>query len=62
MKGRHTLKVVVVMALVSAVGIMGLLLVDGALDWLLLVLAALPLVVGLWCWRKESSTAPRSRA
>ena len=55
MKGRHTLRLVTAMALVSAAGIIGLLLAGDVLDWLLLILAALPLGVGLWCWRAESS-------
>ena len=54
MKGRHTLKLVVVMAIVSACGIIGLLLAN-ELDALLLVLAALPLGIGVWRWRVESA-------
>ena len=55
MKGRNALKLVIVMALVSAGGIIGLLLAGDVLDWALLVLAALPLGVGLWRWRAEAS-------
>jgi len=62
MKGRHTLKGVVALALVGAGGIIGLLLTEGALDWLLLVLAALPLIVGFWRWRVESEKAGGWRA
>lgn len=54
MKGQRTLKFVIAMALVSAFAIIGLLLANGPLDWLLLVLAALPLGVGLWRLRAES--------
>ena len=54
MKGRHTLKAVLVMAILSACGIVGLLLCDGTLDWVLLALAALPLGIGLWRWRAHS--------
>lgn len=55
MKGARTLKLVLALALVSACGIVGLLLtVDARFDWMLLAMAALPLGVGLWCWRKET--------
>ena len=64
MKGQNILKLVIAMALVSAGGIIGLLLASGPTDWLLLLLAALPLGVGLWRWRAESGRrihAPASR-
>ena len=54
MRGRHTLKLVVVMAIISACGIIGLLLAS-ELDGLLLLLAALPLGLGIWRWRAESA-------
>lgn len=61
MKGRHTLIGVIVLALISAAAIIGLLLTEGALlDAVLLVLAALPLLVGGWCWRTQAVSA-RSR-
>lgn len=59
MKGRHTLKFVVAMALVSACAILGLLLVGGAWDAVLLGLAASPLVVGAWRWWAEARAAGR---
>lgn len=61
MKGRHTLKLVIAMAVVSACGIIGLLLAEGALDWLLLVLAALPLAVGAWRVRGQQRPARTTR-
>lgn len=61
MKGARTLRLVLALALVSAFGIVGLLLaVNARFDGLLLPMAALPLVVGLWCWRKESRGGRRS--
>lgn len=60
MKGRNTLTAVIVLALISATAIIGLLLADGVMDGVLLVLAALPLLVGGWCWRAQSAAA-RSR-
>lgn len=57
MKGRHTLTGVIVLALISAAAIIGLLLADGVFDGILLVLAALPLLVGLWCWRTQAAAA-----
>ncbi|RPE79811.1 hypothetical protein [Vulcaniibacterium tengchongense] len=59
MKGRDALKAVIVLALASACGIVGLLLADGAWDALLLVLAASPLAVGLWRWRAEARAGGR---
>jgi hypothetical protein len=55
-----TLKLFMAIALVSAFGIIALLLADGVLDWLLLVLAALPVGVGRWRWRAESSVFRRN--
>lgn len=55
MKGRNTLKLVIAMAIVSACAIVGLLLASGPLDGLLLVLAALPLGMGVWRWRAEAA-------
>lgn len=43
-----TLRMVLVMALLSVAGIIGMLLVDSALDWVFFALAALPLAVGGW--------------
>lgn len=57
MKGRSTLRAVLALAMISACGIVGLLLADGALDWSLLVLASLPLLVGFGCWRAEARRA-----
>lgn len=54
MKGRGALRMVIVLALASACGIVGLLLADGMWDWFLLALAALPLGAGLWQWRTAS--------
>lgn len=54
MKGRNALKLVIALAVVCAAGIIGMLLVEGAVETLLLALAALPLAVGLWCWWNES--------
>jgi hypothetical protein len=59
MKDRHTLSGVIVLALISAAAILGLLLADGVADWILLVLAALPLLVGLWCWWVQAARAIR---
>lgn len=59
MKGRDTLRAVIALALASAAGIVGLLLAAAAWDWPLLALAALPLAVGLWCWRREARRAGR---
>lgn len=42
------LKVLVVLALLSAAGIIGMLLTDGIWDAVFLVLTALPLVIGGW--------------
>lgn len=54
MNGRRTLTLVVALALLSAGAIIAMLLVDGgALDRLLLVVAALPLAYGFWRWRAE---------
>lgn len=54
MKGRNALRAVIVLAIISTIGIIGMLLVDGAADALLLALAALPLAFGFWRWRAES--------
>jgi hypothetical protein len=59
MKGRHTLKLVTVLALVSAGAIIGLLLAGGSWDAVLLVLAASPLAVGAWRWWVEARTTNR---
>lgn len=61
MSGRNTLKLVVAMALVSACGIVGLLLaVDARFDGPLLALAALPLLVGAWRWRAQAGQSGRA--
>lgn len=57
MKGRDALRLVLLLAVVSAAGIIGLLLADGGMDLVLMFLAALPLGVGLWCWRVEARKA-----
>ena len=63
MKGRHTLKLVLALSLVSAGGIVGLLLADGVADGFLMALAALPLAVGFWSLRAQAregrAQAPR---
>jgi hypothetical protein len=51
MTGQKTLRLVLLMALLSIAGIIGMLLVDSALDWLGFALAALPLAVGAWVSR-----------
>ena len=54
MNGRRTLSLVIVLALISAGGIIGMLLVDGGLwDKVLFIVAALPLIYGFWRWRAE---------
>lgn len=54
MSGLRTLGVVVALALTAVVAIIGMLLVDNVYgDALLLVLAALPLLIGFWRWRAE---------
>ena len=62
MKGRHALKIVLALALASAGGIIGLLLANGAADWGLMALAALPLVVGLWCVRAQNKAGNLARS
>jgi thiamine transporter ThiT len=54
MTGRRALRAVIALAIVSALAIVALLLTEGALDWLLLCFAALPLLVGCWRWRAEA--------
>lgn len=44
----RTLRLVLGMALLSVAGIIGMLLVDSALDWVFFALTALPLAVGGW--------------
>ncbi|MDM4772712.1 hypothetical protein [Solimonas sp. SE-A11] len=51
----QVLKRVLVMALLSVAGIIGMLLVDSALDWVFFALTALPLVVGGWRYLAERS-------
>ncbi len=46
MNARRTLSLVVVLALLCVGGIVGMLLADGAWDWLFFALTALPLVIG----------------
>ncbi|MFT4047734.1 MAG: hypothetical protein QM661_13720 [Solimonas sp.] len=54
MNGRRTLWLVVALALLSAGAIIGMLLVENpAGDALLFVAAALPLLAGAWCWRRQ---------
>lgn len=45
---RHPVVPVVVLASVSIAGLVGMLVVDGALDSAFLLLAAVPLLVGGW--------------
>lgn len=47
------LKLVLVMALLSVAGIIGMLLVDSALDWVFFALAALPLAIGGWRYAEQ---------
>ncbi len=54
--GRRTMRLVVALALLAMAGIIGMLLVESAWDWLFLALAALPLGVGAWCWRTQRRT------
>lgn len=51
--GRRTMRRVVALALLAMAGIIGMLLVENAWDWLFLAMAALPLGVGAWCWRAQ---------
>lgn len=54
MSGRGPMTRLVALALVSASGIVGMLLVDSPTgDRLLLAVAALPLVYGGWSWRAQ---------
>lgn len=46
MKGRRTLLVVTVLALLCLCGIVGMLLAESAWDWLFFAMAALPLAAG----------------
>lgn len=48
MMGQKTLRLVLVMALLSIAGIIGMLLVDSGWDWAFFALTALPLAVGGW--------------
>ncbi len=53
MSGVKNLRLVLVMALLSAAGIIGMLLVDSAWDWVFFALTALPLAVGGWRYVAE---------
>lgn len=54
MSGRGPMTRLVALALVGALGIVGMLLVDSWIgDRLLLAVAALPLVYGCWSWRTQ---------
>ncbi|WP_167285204.1 hypothetical protein [Marilutibacter alkalisoli] len=57
MKGRNALKMVTVLAVISAIGIIGMLLVDGMAETFLL-----PLGICLWRWRVESGKAVQVKA
>lgn len=46
MKGRHTLLLVMFLALACLGGIVGMLLAESAWDWLFFAMAALPLAAG----------------
>lgn len=46
MRGRHTLPLVMSLALLCIVGIAGMLLAEGAWDWLFFAMAAAPLALG----------------
>lgn len=53
MMGQKTLRLVLVMALLSIAGIIGMLLVDSGWDWAFFALTALPLAVGGWRYVAE---------
>lgn len=54
MRGRRTLVIVVLLALLSMGGIVGLLLAEGGWDVVFFGVAALPLGVGAWRLRRAS--------
>lgn len=60
MKGRHALLLVMLLALAGIVGIVGMLLTEGALNALFFALAALPLAAGMR-WRMAARDATRGR-
>lgn len=61
MKSASPLKWILAMALISMSGIVGMLLVEGAADVGFFLLAALPLVVGVWRWAVHRRSAVRGR-
>lgn len=59
MKARRTLLRISALALLSAAGIVGMLLADGVWDALFFMLAALPLLVGGWRAAALRNVPPR---
>jgi len=59
--GRRTITAVIVLAVLSVVGLVAMLLVDGAADGVAFVVAALPLAAGAVAWWSQRR-APARRA
>lgn len=49
-KSPGTLQLVLVLALISIGGLVGMLLAEGIWDWVFLCCSMLPLVIGGWRW------------
>ena len=49
----RSLRLPVVLSVISAIGIVGMLLFEGAADSVSFALAGLPLAVGFWAWRRQ---------
>lgn len=54
----YSLRSIVTLMLLSAAGIIGMLLADGAWDWVFLALASLPVLLGGYgAWRHRASAS-----